>query len=498
MSFRWRGAEAGLEECQGAAWLARRNDSGVLVNLRRFSVGLLVFAGLLVAGWLTYRPDRALRAATTAVAQMICAKTFVSGLDPHTVFAETMERPGLRRLRAVMRYRIETDMRMVEASLLGLHATRATFHDGLGCVSPQGQKPPYVPHSDVGALRAAGPAPALPDFAQPSAVEPTEPALKAALDHAFEEPANPPFRRTKAVVVIKDGRLIAERYAPNIGVDTPLIGFSMTKTVTNALLGILTRQGKLSPSMPAPVAEWRDSGNGRHAITIEQLMRMTSGLALDETNSGFDPSSQMEIHRDMAAFAVHAPLIAPPGQRWAYSSASTQILARIVRDVAGGPEQAIELAWRELFNPLGMRSATLQYDGTGTLQGHANMLASARDWARLGLLYLGDGVAGKMRILPEGWVAMSATATLDTDYGAGLWTNRSQHANALGRARAGIPADAFFAFGLLGQRLVIMPSQHMVVVRLGDSVDPDGDIKGVARLVREVIAATESPATAAK
>ncbi|MGJ5177876.1 serine hydrolase domain-containing protein [Bradyrhizobium oligotrophicum] len=468
------------------------------MNLRRFSVGLLVFAGLLVAGWLTYRPDRALRAATSAVAQMICAKTFVSGFDPQTTFAETMERPGLRRLRAVMRYRVEQDMRTVEASLLGLHASRAAFHDGLGCVSMQGQKPPYVPRSNVGALRAAGPSPALPDFVEPEQAEPRDPALKAALDHAFEEPASPPFRRTKAVVVVKDGQVIAERYAQNIGRDTPLIGFSMTKTVTNALLGILTRQGKLSPSIPAPVAEWREAADPRHDITIEQLMRMTSGLALDETNSGFDASSQMEIHRDMAAFATHAPLISPPGQRWAYSSASTQILARIIRDAAGGPEQTIALAWRELFNPLGMRHVTLQYDGTGTIQGHANMLASARDWARLGLLYLGDGVVGDRRILPEGWVAMSATATLDTDYGAGLWTNRSEHVHALGRARAGIPADAFFAFGLLGQRLVIMPSQRMVVVRLGDSIDPDGDIRGVARLVREVIAATEQPATAAK
>ncbi|XUM23548.1 serine hydrolase domain-containing protein [Bradyrhizobium oligotrophicum S58] len=468
------------------------------MHLRRFVVGLLVFAALLVAGWLTYRPDRALRVATTVVAEMICAKTYVSGLDPHTVFAETMERPGLRRLRAVMRYRVEPDMRMVEVSLLGLHATRAAHHDGLGCVTFQGQKPPYVPHTDVAALRAAAPAPALPDFAGDAAVEPGDPALKAALDHAFEEPASPPFRRTKAVVVVKDGRLIAERYAPDIGVDTPLIGFSMTKTVTNALLGILTRQGRLSPSIPAPVAEWREARDPRHDITIEQLMRMTSGLALDETNSGFDPSSQMDIHRDMAGFAVHAPLIAPPGQRWAYSSASTQILARIIRDATGGPEQAIEFAWRELFHPLGMRSATLQFDGTGTLQGYGNMLASARDWAKLGLLYLGDGVAGDTRILPEGWVAMSATATLDTDYGAGLWTNRSKHVHALGRARAGIPADAFFAFGLLGQRLVIVPSQRMVVARLGDSVDPDGDIKGVARLVREVIAATGATAAQSK
>ncbi len=457
-------------------------------------VGLLVFAALLVAGWLSYRPDRALRVATHVVAQAICVNTFVSGLDPQTALAETMERPGLRRLRALMRYRVEPDARTVESSLLGMDVSRTSYHDGLGCVSLEGQKPPYVPNIDIASLRAA----ALPDIAGTSPVEPTDPALKAALDHAFEEPAGPPFRRTKAVVVIKDGRLIAERYAANIGVETPLLGYSMTKTVTNALLGILTRQGKLAPAMLAPIAEWRDPADGRHEITIEQLMRMTSGLALDETNSGFDPSSQMEIHRDMAGFAVHAPLVAPPGKRWAYSSASTQILARIIRDAAGGPEQAIELAWRELFQPLGMRHVTMQFDGSGTMQGYGNMLASARDWAKLGLLYLGDGMVGGKRILPEGWVAMSATATLDTDYGAGLWTNRSSHVHALGRARAGIPSDAFFAFGLLGQRLVILPSQRMVVARLGDAADPDGDIRGVERLVREVIAATESPATTAK
>ncbi|MGC2777188.1 MAG: serine hydrolase, partial [Bradyrhizobium sp.] len=145
------------------------------MHLRRFVVGFLVFAALLVAGWLTYRPDRALRTATTTVAEMICAKTFVSGLDPHTVFAETMERPGLRRLRAMMRYRVEPDLRIVEASLLGLHASRAVFHEGLGCVSLSGQKPPYVPRSDVVALRATAPPPALPDFAETDPVEPTDP-----------------------------------------------------------------------------------------------------------------------------------------------------------------------------------------------------------------------------------------------------------------------------------------------------------------------------------
>jgi len=333
----------------------------------------------------------------------------------------------------------------------------------------------------------------LPEIAGPAPVEPSDPALKAALDHAFEEPAEPPFRRTKAVVVVHDGKVIAERYATGlgVGVDTQLLGFSMTKSVINALLGIMTQQGLTSPSLPAPIPAWHGATDPRREIEIGHLMRMTSGLALDETNSGFDPPSQMYLYDDMAAYAVTAPLIAPPGTRFAYSSATTQILARIIRDALGGPEQALAFAWRELFNPLGMRHVTLQFDASGTMQGSANMLASARDWARFALLYLNDGVIGGKRILHEDWVAYSAAATLDSEYGAGFYTNRSEHPNAKGRALSGIPRDAFFAFGFLGQRVVIVPSQHMVVVRLGDSVDPSGDIRGVARLVKEVIAATQ-------
>jgi CubicO group peptidase (beta-lactamase class C family) len=136
-----------------------------------------------------------------------------------------------------------------------------------------------------------------------------------------------------------------------------------------------------------------------------------------------------------------------------------------------------------------MRHVTLEFDASGTLQGTAYMLASARDWARFGLLYLNDGIVGGKRLLHEDWVDFSAAATLDSDYGAGFWTNRSEHEHAKGRVRLGIPRDAFFASGDLGQRIVIMPSQRLVVVRLGDSVDPTGDIRGLGRLVKEVIAA---------
>ena len=445
-----------------------------------------------IALFAIFRPDRAIHVATGFVAHIVCTKTFVSGLDPQTVFAEITDRAGIRRLRSVLGYRLDRAGKTVDASVAGLFGSRAAFHDGFGCVLLHGPDGPYLLKSDIAALKTPKSPPLLAEIAGAAIVVPSDPELKAALDHAFEEPATPPFRRTKAVVVVHDGSVIAERYASGVGVETPLLGFSMTKSVVNALLGILTQQGRISPSMPAPIAEWRGAADPRREIEVEHLMRMTSGLALDEINTGFDPATQMVyLHNDMAGFAAKAAIIAPPGKRWAYSSPSTQLLARIIRDAVGGPEQTLAFAWRELFNPLGMRNVTLEFDAIGTLQGSAYMLASARDWARFGLLYLNDGMIGGHRILPDEWVDFSASPTLGTDYGAGFWTNRSEHEHAKGRVRSGIPRDAFFALGDLGQRIVVLPSQHLVIVRLGDSVDPTGDLRGFERLVKEVIAATK-------
>ena len=332
-----------------------------------------------------FRPDRAIRLATGFVAHNVCSKTFVSGLDPQAAFTEFSGRAGIRRLRYALRFQMDRTTRTVDASTFGLFGSRAAFHDGLGCVELLGSKEPYLLKNDVEALKAKT-SPLLPEIAGPALVEPSDAALRVALDHAFEEPATPPFRRTKAVVVVHNGKVIAERYAAGVGIETPLPGFSMTKSMVNALIGILTQQGLVTPSMPAPIPEWRGADDPRREIEVEHLMRMTTGLDLDETNSGFGGSDRMFLANDMSAYAVNAKMIVPLGQRWHYSSATTQILARIVRDAVGGPEQTLAFAWRELFNPLGMHSVTLEFDGVGTLQGATNMLASARDWAKFGLL----------------------------------------------------------------------------------------------------------------
>jgi CubicO group peptidase (beta-lactamase class C family) len=283
--------------------------------------------------------------------------------------------------------------------------------------------------------------------------------------------------------------------------DTPLRGYSVSKSVVNALIGILVRQGKLRLDAPAPVAAWASPSDPRHAITIEELMRNTSGLDIDETNSGFDANSRMQFSEpDMAGFAEAQCLIAPPGERWAYSSPGYMILSRIIRDAVGGsPEDVRGFAERELFTPLGMRHVTMAFDMAGTPIGASEFYATGRDWARFGLLYLNDGVVGGRRILPEGWAGFSAspTASAKPGYGAGFWTNRGEAEYARLRVEGGMPADSYFASGTLGQRILIAPAEQLVIIRFGRSQDwPSFDVKGIERLTARVNAIVNGAAIA--
>lgn len=167
------------------------------------------------------------------------------------------------------------------------------------------------------------------------------------------------------------------------------------------------------------------------------------------------------------------------------------IVASIIRDQVGGDaEDVLQFAQRELFAPVGMRHVTVEFDRAGTPIGSTRIYASARDWARFGNLYLNDGVVGGRRILPENWVAYSTKPTLNSDYGAGFWVNAERAEDALGRVRAGMPKDSFFASGNFGQRIVIIPSRRLVIVRFGVTINVPGmDIAGLTRLVSEVVAA---------
>lgn len=438
--------------------------------------------------------DRAAGTATGFVSHQVCSAAFVSNIDPEAYYREAIG-PTLGPAEFLVSHRVDREQRAVTASVAGLRTSRAVYRGSLGCLVQQGDLPAAV---DLSNTRTA---PLLPPIAGPEIVSPADPVLRAALDRAFEERTAPPFRNTKAVVVVRDGRIVAEHYAPGHGIDTQLPGWSMTKSVTNALIGILVRQGKLSAQGPAPIAEWAAPNDPRHAISVDNLLRMNSGLDCGQSltasaRDAFDPSAHMVFGtRDMAGFAASQPLKATPGSQWTYTNCNTLLLSRLIRDRVGGDAAGVmAFARRELFDKLGMRQVTLEFDATGTPIGASHMFASARDWARFGLLYLDDGVVGGERILPEGWVDTSATMTPGSEefgYAAGFWTNRGAGPGARFRIDHSIPADAFMARGAFGQYIVIVPSQKLVVVRLGAALDWRNDMEGVARLVSDVIAAQD-------
>jgi CubicO group peptidase (beta-lactamase class C family) len=267
--------------------------------------------------------------------------------------------------------------------------------------------------------------------------------------------------------------------------------------VISALTGILVRKGLLTFDRPAPVAAWRN--DPRRAITVDQLLRHTAGLDLGSSLSAslaaaLEPVNRMKfMENDMAAFAEAADLATPPGSAWNYHDGNYLILSHLIRNAVGGtPQDVLRFVQAELLGPLGMRHVVMQFDGAGTPEGSSQMLASARDWARFGLLYLNDGVVGGKRILPEGWVDASAqpTANAFVGYGAGFWTNRGDSNGASYRVAHGWPRDAFFAKGTIGQYVIVIPSERLVIARFGTTVNWPLDADGVSQLVSDVVAAT--------
>jgi hypothetical protein len=425
------------------------------------------------------------------VSHQLCSGVFVSGQDPELYYRQAIA-PTASVVAPLISHKLDLDRREASASFAGLVTRTAAYHPGLGCGLVRGAPP--------AAVAAPPPAPALlPPIAGPDVVEPQDSRLRAALDRAFAETDHAPHRWTKAVVIVHDGQVIAERYAPGYGVDTPILGWSMTKSVTNALIGVLVRQGRLSLDGPAPVAAWSAPGDPRHAISIDALMRMTSGLDIGQSldaslGTAFDPTGRMVFDEtDMAGFAERARLGAAPGTSWTYTNGDTLLLSRMIRDQAGGDAaHVVAFAHRELFDKLGMTQVTLEFDGVGTPIGASHMWASARDWARFGMLYLDDGVVGGERILPQGWADYSARLTPGSEtygYGAGFWTNRGDSAGARIRTAGGMPADAFMARGNEGQYVVIVPSARLVIVRLGMAYTPREDMPAVARLTADAVAA---------
>jgi len=295
-------------------------------------------------------------------------------------------------------------------------------------------------------------------------------ALDALLDKAFTHPEPEDLDLTHGVVIVHHGAIVAERYARDVGPDDAFLSWSMAKSITNSLIGILVEQGRLDISKPPGVKEW-DRDDPRARITIDQMLRMLDGLRFREAEHlgggsvRYYPSEESDVipmlfgegKKDVAAFAATLPYQAEPESRWNYNSGASNLLARLVSETVGGGESGMrEFMQRELFDRLGMKSADPQFDPAGNFIGSSHCYCSPRDFARFGYLFLRDGVWDGRRILPKGWVDYCRTPSAQSEgiYGAHFWV---------------IPGSLglFYCSGMGGQRILISPKLDLVVVRSG-------------------------------
>lgn len=444
----------------------------------------------MVVGGCSTGPTALLEEASSATSQVVCSGVFVSGFAADDIYRLALApEPGMGLVDWALRYDVDRQRNEVRSQIAGMLESRSVFREGRGCtLMHEASMPEAIQVMPAASMR-------LPDIAGPHPVVPSSAALRAAIDKAFEEPDGGEARKTAAVVVVHHGRVVGERYASGIGIDTALNGHSLAKSVTNAVIGVLVREKRLDLHDPVAAPEWT-APDPRTRITVDNLLRMDAGFDFDEGQGASTATHIWYMQDDSAHSAAQQPLAAPVGQQWHYNSGGYAILSRMARTRVGGPQQLLDFAHREIFAPLGMNHVTVEFDATGTMMGAHAIYASARDWARFGLLYLNDGIAGDRRILPEGWVRYSTTPTLGGGYGAGFWlnnTNAPVPAWGFPWGLPGAPPDAFMGRGYMGQWLVVVPSEDLVLVRMGFSRGDAGEMTSVARLVEDSIRALNAP-----
>lgn len=318
-------------------------------------------------------------------------------------------------------------------------------------------------------------------------------ALARRVDRLFDAPET---AETRAIVVLRDGRIIAERYAPGYHENTRFISWSMAKTVTGVLIGLLVADGRLQLDEPAPVPAWQRPGDPRGEITLRHLLQMRSGLRHTEAGDPIYESDEVRMlfldGRDaMAAHAEAQPLEAEPGRKWEYSSATSVILSdiasRALTDSAEPAERrkAISDYLRSrLFEPLGMKGMAPEFDASGTLIGGSLMHATARDWAKFGEFLRNKGSVNGSQLVPPAWIEFLTTANpRNPGYGAQTWLNRPQPGEQ-DVPFPGAPRSAFSMNGHLGQFVLISPAQGLTVVRLGHTLD--GNLQPVRRAMGRI------------
>ncbi|WP_426094274.1 serine hydrolase domain-containing protein [Flavobacterium sp. DSR2-3-3] len=298
--------------------------------------------------------------------------------------------------------------------------------------------------------------------------------LNAAVANAFDTKGQIK-KRTRSLLVIYKDKIIAEKYDTGFDKNSKLLGWSMTKSITSTMFGILQKQGKYDIDKPAPIAEWKN--DERKIITTNDLLHMNSGLEWEEQYDKICDATQMLFQaEDMTRVQLEKPAAFKPNTHWNYSSGTTNLLSGILRKQFKTHQEYLDFWYSALIDKIGMNSMVIETDMTGNYVGSSYGWATTRDWSKFGLLYLHKGNWNGEQIFNENWVKYTATPTNTSNgrYGAHFWLNAGGHF-------PDVPRDMYYCSGFQGQMVAIVPSLDLVIVRMGLTEEPEFDFNGMLK-----------------
>lgn len=409
------------------------------------SIVLLAILGVVL--WLNFKPPELLKVGTGYAAKIVCSNVFLAHRDAAAVLADDVQAPGHPLLK-YLSVSVNTAHQSVTAHIFGFFApSTAVYRPGLGCanIHDEDLRPDLQIPADA--------------VARISDVD-----INPSIQSVVENPAlaGPGMR---AIAVLKDGKIIAETYGKGFDATTPLLGWSMTKSIMSTLIGMRIAEGRMSQLRDHLLPEWNN--DDRAKITLADLMAMESGLKFDEDYGNVtDVTRMLFLENNMTDFAASLPLEASPGTKFNYSSGTANILSKLYMESFDNPKDAFAYAQKALFEPLGIASATLEADASGIYVGSSYLYANARDWLYFAQFLLENGRVGEKQLLPNDFVNFMRQPSKASQgrYGsAQVWL---QSAGVL-VGTEGIPADAFWISGHDGQSILIVPSMQLAIVRLG-------------------------------
>lgn len=378
--------------------------------------------------------------------------------------------------------KVDHNDKFASASVFGMMKRKAIYREGLGSVlvdNDYNPDTPYLkPHRNLKKV----------DLPYPyGRLKPRDTVfdeinyndLKEVINDVFDNNAKEQnSKETRALVVLYKGHLIAEKYGNGFDKESRLLGWSMTKSLLSTMYGIIIKEKKLTLDTKAPIEEWKD--DKRKEISIRNLLQMNSGLEWDEDyNTISDVTRMLFIEKDMTKSQINKELEHTPGTSWKYSSGTSNLLSGVLKKQFGSQQEYLNFPYQKFIDKIGMNSMILEADIEGNYISSSYAWATARDWAKFGLLYLNKGNWNGEQIFAPSWVDFVTTPAPESKniYGGHFWLNA-------GGVMPDVPKDAFFANGFQGQRVIIIPSEEMVIVRLGlKDIDFNKMVSGVLKAI---------------